>query len=312
LPRLRSLILVAGLFLLPVALLACGGDGGGADGRPAVVATTAVIGALTQEVTGDLVDVTVLASAGIDPHDYELTANDQKAVDRALLIFRNGLGFDEYLDQVLGSSANRGKVVVVTEGIDLLNAEVGDEEDGGDGQEDGADPHVWQDPIRVKTMVANIAEALAEKDPSNAYTYRQNAEAYQAVLDDTDQEIRQIIESIPPANRKIVTIHAGFGYFIDRYQLEFIGSVIPATTTAAEPSARHLAALQDTIRAEGVKAIFGESTADSRIARQIASDTGIRLVDNLYGDSLGDPGTPEGTVHGMLLANARKIAEALQ
>lgn len=304
-PRLFA---VASLLLLALgAGAACSGDDNGpSDGdRPKVVATTAVIGALTREVAGDLVDVRVLASAGVDPHDYELTANDQKDIDRALLILRNGLGFDDYLDQASSSGANRDKVVLVTSGIEPLDAE--DDALDGDG-----DPHVWHDPARVKLMVQNIAEALAENDPTNAEAYRANATAYAAVLDDTDREIREIIDTIPPANRKIVTVHAGFAYFIDRYGLEFIGSVIPATTTAAEPSARDLAALQDTIRAEGVKAIFAEASADSRIARQLADDAGVPLVDDLYGDSLGDEGTAEATVHGMLLANARTIAEALQ
>lgn len=307
-PRIRLLLTLLGLLLFPALALACGSEDETSNGRPRVVATTAIIGALTGEVAGDLVDLKVLAPAGVDPHDYELTADDQKEIDRSILILRNGLGFDDYLDQAVRSSANREKVVVVTDGIDVLDAD-----EHGDGEHDGeADPHVWHDPIRVKVMVSNIAGALAEKDPPNAATYQANAEANNATLDETDSEIRAIIEGIPAANRKIVTVHDGFSYFIDRYGLEFIGSVIPATTTAAEPSARDLAALQDAIRAEGVKAIFGENSADSRIARQLANDTGIRLVDDLYGDSLGDPGTPEATVHGMLLANARKIAEALQ
>ncbi len=301
-PISRRAILAA-LFIalaLPAVAAACGGDGDGSgSGRPRVMATTAVIGALTREVAGDLVDVKVLAPAGVDPHDYELTANDQREIDRAILILRHGLGFDEYLDSAVGDSSD-ARLVTVTEGIDLLGA--GDQ----------PDPHVWHDPVRVKVMVANIAEALAASDGANAEAYRANAAAYGAVLDDTDAEIRQLIDTIPAENRKIVTVHDSFRYFIDRYGLEFIGSVIPATTTASEPSARDLATLQDTIRAVGVKAIFGENSADPRIARQLANDAGIPFVDDLFGDSLGDPGTAEATVHGMLLANARTIAEALR
>lgn len=312
LPRVLSFApLLLLVFAIGALVAGCGGDEDPSGGdRPKVVATTAVIGALTQQIAGDLVELEVLASAGVDPHDYELTANDQKELDRATLILRNGLGFDDYLDQATSSGATRDKTVTVTSGIELLDGEGHAGEDNG--HDDEGDPHVWHDPTRLKVMVQNIAEALADMDSPNAETYRANASAYAAVLDDTDREIREIIHTIPPANRKIVTVHAGFAYFIDRYGLEFIGSVIPATTTAAEPSARDLAALQDTIKAEGVKAIFAEASADSRIARQLADDAGIPLVDDLYGDSLGDPGTPEATVHGMLLANARTIAEALQ
>jgi zinc/manganese transport system substrate-binding protein len=305
--------LLMAAFALPFLAVGCGSDDEEDDGKLRVVATTAIIGALTEEVAGDLITLKVLAPEGVDPHDYELTANDQKDVDRSALVLRNGLGFDEYLDKAVRGSKNREKVVVVTRGIELIDGEAHDEHEEEDEEHgDEGDPHVWHDPIRVKVMVTNIAEALASKDPTNAETYRSNAAAYHGVLDETDRQIRQIIDSIPPGNRKMVTNHDAFGYFIERYDLTFVGAVIPATTTAAEPSARQLAALQDTIKKENVKAIFAESSVDPRIAQQIARDTNIIVVDDLYGDSLGERGTDEGTVHGMLLWNARKIAEALK
>jgi zinc/manganese transport system substrate-binding protein len=305
--------LLMAAFALPFLAVGCGSDDEEDDGKLRVVATTAIIGALTEEVAGDLITLKVLAPEGVDPHDYELTANDQKDVDRSALVLRNGLGFDEYLDKAVRGSKNREKVVVVTRGIELIDGEAHDEHEEEDEEHgDEGDPHVWHDPIRVKVMVTNIAEALASKDPTNAETYRSNAAAYHGVLDETDRQIRQIIDSIPPGNRKMVTNHDAFGYFIERYNLTFVGAVIPATTTAAEPSARQLAALQDTIKKENVKAIFAESSVDPRIAQQIARDTNIIVVDDLYGDSLGERGTDEGTVHGMLLWNARKIAEALK
>jgi ABC-type Zn uptake system ZnuABC Zn-binding protein ZnuA len=88
--------------------------------------------------------------------------------------------------------------------------------------------------------------------------------------------------------------------------------VIPSLTTNAEPSAKDLAALIELIKKENVKAIFAESSVDPKIARQIAQDTKVKIVDDLYGDSLGEPGSGAETVHGMLLSNAKKIAEALR
>ena len=42
------------------------------------------------------------------------------------------------------------------------------------------------------------------------------------------------------------------------------------------------------------------------------SDTGVRIVDDLYGDSVGVAGSGAESVDGMLLANTRKIVEALR
>lgn len=312
LPR-RAALLTIPFLLLPLAA-ACGSDDDSSDdGRLQVVATTAQIAALTREAAGDLVELTVLIEPGVDSHDYEPTADDLKAIGGADVLFRNGIGLDDFLDDAIDNAGGDAIDITVTDRVEVRQSAFADEHDEEEDHdhEDG-DPHVWHDPMNAKIMLENIASALAEADPDNAATYTANAAAYAATLDETDAEIRALIETIPVANRKMVTNHEAFGYFIDRYGLEFVGAVIPSLTTGAEPSARDLADLADLIEAEGVKAIFAESSIDPRIAEQIARDTGVTIVDDLYGDSLGERGTPDGTIDGMLLANARKIAEALK
>jgi len=297
------LLLIAAM--LAVVVAACGGGNGGSadsDTRPRIAATTAIIGALVREVGGDQVRIDVLAPSGVDPHEYELTAENLRQVDQAKVILRNGIGLDAFLDKALKGSQER--VVTVTGGITLRHGE--------GGQPTESDPHVWQNPLNVKVMVDNIAGALAKFDPARADVYSQNAKAYSQRLDDVDGQIQQLMEGIPPASRKMVTNHDAFGYFIERYGLKFVGAVIPSMTTQAEPSAKDIAALEDTIRREGVKAVFAESSIDPKIAQQIAKDTGVKIVDDLYGDTLGKAGSGADTVDGMLLTNARKIAEALR
>ncbi|MBI5947811.1 MAG: zinc ABC transporter substrate-binding protein [Chloroflexi bacterium] len=305
---IRRLAAIAPLAFVAAAFAACGGDGGGTgSGGVKVVATTAQVGALAREVAGDMARVTTLIPPGVDSHDFEASASDLKAIRDATLLLRNGIGLDDFLTPAIESAGGTKTVVTVTDGIELHP---------GAGEVDGTsrdmDPHVWHDPLNARIMVANIAEALAAADPANADRYRANAAAYQATLDETDRQIRALIDGIPAANRKLVTNHDAFGYFIRRYGLTFVGAVIPSTSTQAEPSAKDIAALVDLIRKEQVKAIFAESSLDPKVAEQIAKDTGVKIVDDLYGDSLGQPGSGAETVHGMLLANARKIAEALK
>ncbi len=303
----RRLAALFTLFALAATAFAGCGGGDGEDGGVKVVATTAQIGALAREVAGVTARVVTLIPPGVDSHDYEASTSDLKAIREATLLLRNGVGLDDFLDGAIESAGGKKTVVTVTAGIELHP---------GAGEEPGAsadmDPHVWHDPLNAKVMVANIAEALAVADPAHAEGYRANAAAYQATLDETDKQIRALIDGIPAANRKLVTNHDAFGYFIRRYGLTFVGAVIPSTSTQAEPSAKDIAALVDLIRKENVKAIFAESSVDPKVADQIAKDTGVKIVDDLYGDSLGEPGSGAETVHGMLLANARKIAEALK
>lgn len=302
--------------LLPVLLLAaCGGDDDSTSEGLAIVATTSQIDALAREVLGDQpASAVVLLKPGVDAHDYEPTAEDMRAIGSADLVLRNGIGLDDFVEDALDNAGGDARLVTVTDGIEVRQGHQHEDEEADDHDDETGegDPHVWQDPLNAKVMVANIAAALAEADPDNADAYRTNAAAYSARLDEVDAEIRALIDDIPPANRKIVTNHDAFGYFIDRYGLEFVGAVIPSTDTSAEPSAQDIADLVDAIEREGVKAIFAESSIDPKIAEQVANDTGVRIVDDLYGDSLGEPGSGAETLDGMLLANARKIAEALK
>lgn len=302
----RVLILsLIGLALVLVA--ACGNDddGGGSSGgdKLNVVATTVQVTALTRQVGGNLVNLHGIIPAGADTHSFEPTASDLQAIEDADVILRNGIGLDNFLDDTL-EAGSQSEVITVTDGIELRTTEEGGEEI--------QDPHVWQDPANDKTMIDNIAAALSEADPDNAATYEANAAAYNETLDETTVEIQAIIGEIPPENRKLVTNHDALGYFANAFGLEVVGAVIPSLSTESEPSAGDTANLLNTIEREQVKAIFAESSVNPALASALAGDANVAIVDDLYGDSLGEEGSGAETVDGMLLANARKIAEALK
>ena len=297
----RWLMTVVVTVLTGLALGACGGGETAGTGIK-VVATTTQVGALAREVAGDEVQLTVLLSAGADAHDYEPSPRAVAQIKDAKVVLVNGIGLDEWLDDVI-SGAGAAQVVVVTEGIALR--------DGGDEHAEGAPP-VWHDPANAKTMVDNIVTALSAADPGKAATFKANGDAYKAKLDAVDATIQGLIDAIPAENRKVVTNHDSFGYFFDRYGLEFAGAIIPGTSKDSQPSAKELADLTDLIKREGVKAILAEEEVDPKIAQQLAADTGVTIVTGLYADSRGEPGSGAETVDRMLLANATKIAEALR
>ena len=110
----------------------------------------------------------------------------------------------------------------------------------------------------------------------------------------------------------MVTDHDAFGYFARAFGLQIAGAIFPVLSNEGEPSAKETAELIDTIRREKVKAVFAEQSVNSQLATALANEAGVTIVDDLYGDSLGAAGSGAGTVDGMLLANARKIADALK
>jgi ABC-type Zn uptake system ZnuABC Zn-binding protein ZnuA len=100
---------------------------------------------------------------------------------------------------------------------------------------------------------------LIQADPGGKTIYTQNAEAYIASLRDLDGWIQRQVEQIPAERRRLVTNHESFGYFADRYGFKVVGTVLPSVSTGVAPSAEQMAALIETVRASGARAIFLET-----------------------------------------------------
>lgn len=280
------------------------------DGVP-VVATTTIIADMAQTVGGDRVDVRSLVPANADPHTYEPTPRAVGAVAQASVVLQHGMGLDVWITDMVRESGTKAQVVVVTDGVTTIDGEAHSDDVTGHSHE-GEDPHVWFDVANAKVMVGNVRDALITADPAGAAEYRGNAERYLSELDALDAWIREQIATIPESQRKIVTNHDAFGYYVDAYGLTLVGTIVPSLDAQAQPSARETAALIDDIRSEGVKAIFTESALNPALARRIAEDAGVRVVSDLYGDSLGPPGSGADTYIGMMRTDTTRIVGALR
>ncbi|MGB3713650.1 MAG: metal ABC transporter substrate-binding protein [Candidatus Promineifilaceae bacterium] len=249
-------------------------DGGVSGNLINVVATTTILGDVVGAVGGELIDLDVLLPPGADPHAYLVTPRDVAALADADLVFVNGLGLETFLEPVLENVGANTRVITVSDGIKAIRAP------GSDGDENtaDADPHVWFDPLRVMIWVDNIEDALIEMDPDNQNTFRDNAELYREQLRQLDAWIVERIEQLPVERRLLVTDHDSFGYLVDRYGLELIGTVIPGYSTQSQPSAKELAALLEIIGQRDVTAVFVSDSANSSLAEQIARDSEIRLI----------------------------------
>jgi zinc/manganese transport system substrate-binding protein len=162
----------------------------------------------------------------------------------------------------------------------------------------------------MATAVELIAKRLAEIDAS--VDWQQRAADYASELIRADEEISQTVGGIDPAARKLVTNHEAMGYFAQRYVFELIGVVIPGGSTLADPSSADLAALVAEIEHEDVSTIFAETTQPTRLAEAVAAEVGRDVtVVELYTESLGEPGSEADSLVGMLITDARLIAEAL-
>ncbi|MGI6083476.1 MAG: metal ABC transporter substrate-binding protein [Limnochordia bacterium] len=268
--------------------------------RLQVVVTSNIVGDLVQQVGGDHVEVYPLLRPGVDPHTYHPVPADLQRIAAAQLVVLHGLGLDSWADRLIESSGTKAQVITVTEGITPLM-------DG-----DHPDPHCWLDPNLVMIYVSNIGTALKSVDASRARIYSDNASRFATELEELDAWVRTRISSLPEGRRKLVTNHDSFAYFAHRYGFEVIGTVMPSLNPEAEPSARHLTSVVETVRREGVRAIFTEDTLPQTLAETIASQTDhpVRII-RLYTGSLSEAGGKADTYLKFIRSNVQAIVDGL-
>lgn len=293
-------------------------------GRLRVVATTSIIGDVVGQVGGEAIALTVLMGPGMDPHSYQPSAQDLTLVEEAHVVFVNGWNLEEGLARDLEKVAG-GVVAPVSAGISPLlfdehaeeHAEPEEEEEEGEEahKHAGADPHVWFSIHNVEKWVENIEHVLSALDPAHAQTYAANAEAYLQELEALKADVAAQLEQIPPEKRVLVTNHDSFSYFAHEYGFEILGTVIPASSTLAEPSAADLSDLIQRMQEHGVCAIFTETTVSDSLAQTIAAElrgcAEVKVIP-LYTGALGPPGSGADSYLGMFRANIAAIVAGLR
>lgn len=294
--RARPAVATAALAAAALALASCGDDSGD-SGKPRVVATTMQLQDIARQVGGDEVEVDGILGPDAEPHEYEPKPSDAEKTADADVVIANGGGLDDWLGDLLGSAGGDAERVTV---VDELPDDIGADDD----------PHVWHDPGWAKEIVDIVEVALVAAAPDARARLVANADRLRDQIDATEKRIRALIDQVPEERRKLVTSHDSFGWFARAYGIEVVGSVLPTVSTDTEPSGEQVRELVDDIRAAGVDTIFTEHAVDAKLEEQVAAEAGARVSTSLYADTLGEPGTPEGTLTGAELANARAMVEA--
>lgn len=308
----KSLFILIPIFLTNI-LMACSPqvEQASETDQLKVLTTTSIVGDVVSHIGGKFIELSVLLPPGTDPHNFDPTPQDVAKLAEADVIFANGAGLETFLDKVIENVEVGGKVVFVSEGIDLLLSENNHVEEGRSHADEEFDPHVWTNPKNVLVWVDNIESKLIAEDPSKAEVYKSNAENYKDELEALDEWIRNQVDMIPEENRKMITDHTFLAYFTSHYGFEQIGTLIPGGSTLAEPSAQELATIENLFDSYHLNVIFVGNTVNPALAERVAEDTGARLV-FLYTGSLGDPGSGIETYLDYMRYNTSAIVGALK
>ena len=324
---------------------------GGEGDRLKVVATTTQLQDFTAEVGGEDIELSGLLTPGGSAHHFDPSPADLLALGEADVLVVNGEGLETFIDSAIEASGFSGEIVTAADGIDedearAITAEsggAGHDHDHDHGAEEGHDhaaeehdhaaeeghdhaeegeahdhdhgdinPHIWTSPRNAIGMVDAVAAGLSEADPDHASGYEERAAAYTERLEALDEWAAAQFDRVPAAERVLVSGHDSLTYYLHDYGIAFAGSILPSFEDNAEPSAADVDALVAKIREQGVKAVFVESSMSPKLARTIADEAGIQVIDaeSLYADSLGKPGADAATYIGATVANTRTILGA--
>lgn len=285
----RRLAAAVAAALLTVPMAACG-SAGADGGAPRVVAAAYPLQYVAERVGGDHVTVTALVPPGVDAHDLELSPRQMATLAEAdLVIYLHG--FQPAVDDAVAThGANAFDVAGVV-------STLGDGDEPADGHghdhgEQGVDPHVWLDPLRLATIGDEVAARLSTVDPEHAAAYADNAARLRRDLEELDAEYTRGLADC--ARREIVVSHAAYGYLADRYDLTQIA--VSGLSPEDEPTPRRLAEAVALAREHGATTIFFETLASDRVARVVAEETGATTavldpIEGLAPDSTEDYGS---------------------
>lgn len=316
---LKRLVMTVLFLSLAMGLAACGSGnsketsgsttGNESSGKLTITTTIGMIADVVEQIGGDHVAVTGLMGSGVDPHLYKASQGDIKKLDEADIVFYNGLHLEGKMVDILEKMSKNKKTVAVSQKLDeaeLLADPAAPE---------AHDPHIWFNVSNWISAAEVIRDTLVEMDAVHADEYRQNAETYLAKLKETDNYVREQVQTIPEDSRVLVTAHDAFHYFGKAYGMKVMG--LQGISTASEYGSRDVSELRDYLVDHQIKAVFVESSVPKKAIEAVIEGAkkkghNVTIGGELFSDAMGTPGTPEGTYIGMVKHNVDVIVNALK
>jgi len=175
--RGRSLLRVAAILIgISAGVLSAEGT---RTGKVEIVAAENFYGNIAEQIGGDRVEVTsILSDPNVDPHEYESSVDDAKAIAESDLVIENGGGYDDWMDKLLSASPNAKRVLL--RGFDLAVTKLPENE------------HVWYEADNAEAIAHAMADNLAEIDPAGAQVFTKNFQAFAKSLDAIRLEIARL------------------------------------------------------------------------------------------------------------------------
>ncbi|GAD54133.1 zinc ABC transporter, periplasmic-binding protein ZnuA [Limimaricola cinnabarinus LL-001] len=254
-----------------------------------VVVDTAPLHSLVARVMDGVGTPELLLPPGGSPHDVALRPSDARRLSQADLVVWTGPAFLPWFSDSLAALAPEAEALAVLEleGWERLplrqDPAFETEEEEGEGEGEGydhghghdaldaaqADPHAWLDPVVAASWMERLAETLAETDPENAGTYRENATV--AIEADTAMSERIAARLAPLSGRPYLVPHDAYQYFERRFDVPASGAL--ALSDASAPGPARIAELRDKVEIGGIVCVLSDPETPADLVALLREDS---------------------------------------
>jgi ABC-type Zn uptake system ZnuABC Zn-binding protein ZnuA len=248
--------------------------------RQRVVATTSDLASLVVTVGGDLVQVQSIVPPSADPESFEPRASDLALISDAALVVKVGLGYEHWLEKLLGRSGRISRlgepdsVIDVSSGIPLLEVNGRDPFANNTHAHGMANPHYWLDPANAETMTATIGAALARSSALRREVVLENRKLF---LDQLHHRMDAWVRTLAPfRGAAVLAYHNSWPYFARRFHLNIVGFIEPKE--GVTPSVAHLASLLSQAKQSNIRAILQKTNEPTRFSEAVATRLSVPLV----------------------------------
>lgn len=284
------------------------------DEKVKVVTTLPFLAHVAQKVGGDRVEAVALGHPKRDPHYLQADPVMQKTAGGASLFIQCGRGLDLWANDVVQHSGNpkiQGGSGRLTASKDCSALELPKviSKEWGDIHPEG-NPHVWLDPLNMRTIAKNTYDALVAIDPKGKDVYEKNLKAFQREIDEAmfgkelveeeggeilwrklrlgkleeflkEEELSDALggwlkKAAPLKGAKMVSYHKTFVYLSERFGFEITAELEEKPGIAPPP--KHLDEMLDLVKRENVKIILNDVFYSTSAADYVASKTGAKVV----------------------------------
>lgn len=223
-----------------------------------IVAAENFYGGIAEQIGGHSVNVvSIMSNPNQDPHEFTTSASTAKSVADADIVIYSGIGYDDWMEKLLGSQGKPDRVVIKVS--DLIGAKNGD------------NPHIWYKPSTMPALAAKLSELL--KQPDNLASFNKSMAPLLA-------EIATIKSA--KAGTPVTATEPVFGYMANALGFEmknydFQISVMNNT----EPSFQQTADFEKSLTSKAVKLLFYNSQVTDPATQRVqtlAKKNGIPVV----------------------------------